>query len=277
MRTRDLKPGFFRDLELTELPHVTRLLYAGLWCFVDKRGRCEDNPKLIKADIFPYENVPVEKHLKLLEEHSFIRRYEVGGRRFIWVIRFRAHQHPHPKEQESTYPPAPDDDEPGYVPNPHLGTSQPAPRSGSDPASTSSTSSSSVPSGSSKPSSTSSPPTPEEVDVLVNAQNIYRVAERAFGRGMKPGEVESLREFEDEYTEGVWRYAFREAVELNKVSIRYIRAVCVRAAKEGIDDNRESHNGNGSRTSQRPAPEDDRPVIPVHTINLNEPYHRDLA
>lgn len=111
MRTRDLKPGFFRDLELSELPHVTRLLFAGLWCFADRRGRCPDNHKLIKADVFPYENVPVEKHLKLLADHDFIRRYEADGKKCIWIPRFKAHQKPHPAELESVLPPHPEDPE----------------------------------------------------------------------------------------------------------------------------------------------------------------------
>lgn len=136
MRTRDLKPGFFRDLELSELPHVTRLLFAGLWCFADRRGRCLDIPKLIKSDIFPYENVPVEKHLKLLDEHGFIERYQVDGVRYIWIPNFRRHQHPHPNEQESVIPPSPHDDDPWSGSKEHQGTSEGAPRSSPNPAST---------------------------------------------------------------------------------------------------------------------------------------------
>ncbi len=107
MRTRDLKPKFFRNQELAELhPHV-RLLYMGLWCFVDRAGRCLDNPKLIKADVFPFENVPVDKHLQTLADADFIERYQVGGKRYIWVKKFLAHQHPHPHETDSVLPPAP--------------------------------------------------------------------------------------------------------------------------------------------------------------------------
>lgn len=113
MRTRDLKPGFFRDLELTELPHVTRLLFAGLWCCADRRGRLQDIPKLIKSDIFPYENVPVEKHLKLLADHAFIKRYEEDGKKCIWIVRFKAHQKPHPNEAESVLPAHPEDPDGG--------------------------------------------------------------------------------------------------------------------------------------------------------------------
>lgn len=107
MRTRDLKPAFFRDLELTKLPPITRILYQGLWCRADKKGRQEDIAALIKADIFPLENVPVEKHLKQLADGGFIERYEVDGKRFIWIPKFLKHQHPHPKEPDSVLPEAP--------------------------------------------------------------------------------------------------------------------------------------------------------------------------
>ena len=146
MRTRDLKPGFFRNLELSELPPITRLLFAGLWCFSDRRGRCRDNPKLIKADVFPYENVPVEKHLKALAERGFIERYEVDGQRLIWIPTFHNHQHPHPNEQESMLPPSPNDPDfmsppgasegaPRYDSEEHQGDNGDAPRYSSNPAS----------------------------------------------------------------------------------------------------------------------------------------------
>ena len=113
--TRDLKPGFFRNVELAQLPAVTRLLYQGLWCVADKRGRLKDIPALIKSDVFPLENVPVEKHLKLLTEAGFIDRYESDGQRYIWVKTFLKHQHPHPKEPESVLPPSPADTDPVNV------------------------------------------------------------------------------------------------------------------------------------------------------------------
>ncbi|HEY8768748.1 MAG TPA: hypothetical protein VIP09_16065 [Dehalococcoidia bacterium] len=109
MRSRDLKPKFFRNQELAELHPYVRLLYIGLWCFVDRSGRCLDNSKLIKADVFPFENVPVEKHLQALTDHDFIERYEVDGKRYIWVKKFLLHQHPHPHEAESELPPSPGD------------------------------------------------------------------------------------------------------------------------------------------------------------------------
>lgn len=107
MRTRDLKPAFFRDLELTQLPPITRILYQGMWCRADRRGRQDGIVALIKSDIFPLEKVDIEKHLKLLADGGFIVLYEVDGKRLIWIPTFEKHQHPHPKEPESTLPPYP--------------------------------------------------------------------------------------------------------------------------------------------------------------------------
>ena len=100
MRTRDLKPAFFRDERLLDLPFHHRLLFAGLWCAADKKGRLKDQPKIIKADVFPSDNVPIEKMLTALAECRLIERYEALGLRCIWIPNFGKHQHPHPKEPD---------------------------------------------------------------------------------------------------------------------------------------------------------------------------------
>lgn len=111
-RIRALKPDFFKDEDLATLPYETRMLYSGLWCFADKEGRLEDRPKYLKAEIFPYDNINIEKHLNLLThpnisdrpEKVFIRRYTVDGRKYIDIPEFLKHQSPHNTEKESTIP-----------------------------------------------------------------------------------------------------------------------------------------------------------------------------
>lgn len=110
MRTRDLKPGFFRNPELKELRYEARLLFAGLWCMADRRGRLRDEAALIKADIMPYDNVKVEKLIDALAEKRLIIRYEADGCHYIWIPTFLKHQHPHPNEPESACPPCPAED-----------------------------------------------------------------------------------------------------------------------------------------------------------------------
>jgi hypothetical protein len=115
-RTRNIKPGFFKDEELVDLgPHVM-LCFAGLWTLADRDGRLEDRPRLIKAEVFPYTNVNVEKLLSALAEHKFIIRYEVDGEKYIQIRTWKKHQNPNIKEGASTIP-APFKHSSGTVPN----------------------------------------------------------------------------------------------------------------------------------------------------------------
>ena len=104
MRARSLKPGYFRNESLAELPFGARLLFAGLWCMADREGRLVDSAKRISADIFPYDRVPLERWLQELSVRSFIVRYEVDGTRYIQVTKWHRHQSPHVKEAPSTIP-----------------------------------------------------------------------------------------------------------------------------------------------------------------------------
>ena len=48
MRARNIKPGFFRDEQLMQVPPLGRILFAGLWCLADREGRLPDRPAQIK-------------------------------------------------------------------------------------------------------------------------------------------------------------------------------------------------------------------------------------
>ena len=108
MRSRNLKPGFFDDenLHLNLGPHHA-ILFAGLWCIADKDGKCEDRPIRIKANVMPYYSVDVDKMLKELEEQKFILRYSVNGNKYLKVLNFCKHQHPHHTEKDSIIPDPP--------------------------------------------------------------------------------------------------------------------------------------------------------------------------
>ncbi|WP_409266846.1 hypothetical protein [Massilia sp. BHUDP2] len=106
-RARNIKPGFFTNEELVELPFSTRLLFIGLWTLADREGRLEDKPKRIKMNLFPADSVDVDAALDELQASGFLKRYEVDGARFIQVLAFRKHQNPHRDEKASLIP-APD-------------------------------------------------------------------------------------------------------------------------------------------------------------------------
>ena len=112
-RIRYLKPEFFSDEDLAELAFQTRIAYAGLWCYADKEGRMEDRPKFLKAMIFPYDEVDIEKELQMLSEPKvsngvpFIIRYELDNLKLIEIVSWHKHQNPHHTEKDSIFPPAP--------------------------------------------------------------------------------------------------------------------------------------------------------------------------
>lgn len=106
-RARSIKPGFFCNDGLVELPFEVRLLFIGLWTLADREGRLEDRPKRIRAQIFPYDNVDVDKALDQLQAAGFVVRYEAEGTRCLQVVNFVKHQMPHHKEAASELPPLP--------------------------------------------------------------------------------------------------------------------------------------------------------------------------
>lgn len=103
-RARNIKPGFFKNEALVELAFEYRLLFQGLWCLADREGRLEDRPKKIKMEIFPADNVDVDKGLSELEKAGFILRYSSKEMKCIQVLNFEKHQNPHHKEKPSTIP-----------------------------------------------------------------------------------------------------------------------------------------------------------------------------
>lgn len=110
-RTRNIKPTFFRNEDLAECSVEARLLYIGLWTLADCCGRLEDRPRRIKMDLFPADALEVKPLLDELEGKGFIRRYEVDGRKLLWVPKFVANQCISWKEAKrgSDLPPHPDD------------------------------------------------------------------------------------------------------------------------------------------------------------------------
>lgn len=117
-RSRNLKPGFFKNETLAECSPLARLLFAGLWCLADRSGRLEDRPKRIRAELLPYDDGSVDDMLNELHQAGFILRYQVGEQRLIQVLNFGKHQTPHHKEPASTIP-APDSPKsnPGQAPD----------------------------------------------------------------------------------------------------------------------------------------------------------------
>jgi len=128
-RTRLLKPGFFQNEQLADLPMSARLLFAGLWTIADRAGRLEDRPKRIKALLFPFDaDVEMDDLLAGLCRGGFIRRYEAEQVAVIQIVRFLEHQKPHKNEPPSVLPRESKDS--GQIPTLPPGLKDPVSRSG---------------------------------------------------------------------------------------------------------------------------------------------------
>lgn len=103
-RSRNIKPGFFKNELLPDISFQGRLLFIGLWTIADKSGRLEYRPRKIKGELFPYEECPVETIINDLERLDFIQVYEVNNNKYIQIVNFNKHQNPHVREADSTIP-----------------------------------------------------------------------------------------------------------------------------------------------------------------------------
>ena len=104
MRARNIKPSFFKNPDLGECSPQARLGFIGLWCMADREGRVLDRAKLVKAELFPYDDMDTEAILCELADCGLIKRYEAKGQKVIWIVNFAKHQSPHFKEKSSELP-----------------------------------------------------------------------------------------------------------------------------------------------------------------------------
>lgn len=98
MRIRSIKPEFWTSEDIAALDWPTRLLFIGLWSYVDDNGVGRDNAKLIMADLFPLEDEPrdtlatVSRGLQALCDGGQIARYTVDGKPYLYVNAWESHQ-----------------------------------------------------------------------------------------------------------------------------------------------------------------------------------------
>lgn len=103
-RTRQVKPSFFVNEDMVELPFHTRLLFIGLLTIADRRGILEDRPKKIKMALFPADNLDIDKSLSELDQYRFIHRYTIEDVGYIHIVEFIKHQNPHKDEKPNNMP-----------------------------------------------------------------------------------------------------------------------------------------------------------------------------
>ena len=110
-RIRTIKPGFFASEDVACLSIRARLTWIGLWTYADDLGRGKDNTRLIKAALYPLDDVTlrgIDDDLAELETNGRIRRYEVDGSHYLQVVAFDEHQRIN-RPTPSKIPPPPED------------------------------------------------------------------------------------------------------------------------------------------------------------------------
>jgi hypothetical protein len=100
MRIRSIKPEFWRSDDIDALDWHHRLVFVGLWSYVDDNGVGLDKLASICADLFAgdMERDPVETlnrvstALKAFAERGLIERYSVEGKAYLIVTGWKRHQ-----------------------------------------------------------------------------------------------------------------------------------------------------------------------------------------
>ncbi|AMS02075.1 replication initiation protein [Mycobacterium phage Panchino] len=101
VRIRSIKPEFWRSEDISAIEEWgTRLLFIGLWSYVDDNGVGLDRVPLIAADLFaddlardPRETLArVSRGLQQLSAAGRIVRYTLDGKQFLYVNNWEKHQ-----------------------------------------------------------------------------------------------------------------------------------------------------------------------------------------
>lgn len=139
-RIRTVKPSIFGSLTVCAWPLEVRWTFLGLFTYADDHGRGLNEPKLIKAALWPMDEritpLKVAQHVALIEATGPLHTYETAGQRLLHITSWLEHQRiSHPTD--SILPPCPNCPEPpsplrnssGTVPEPLANGSGPRARS----------------------------------------------------------------------------------------------------------------------------------------------------
>ncbi|RJU01996.1 hypothetical protein D6T65_05085 [Arthrobacter frigidicola] len=100
MRIRSIKPEFWRSEDITTLDWDDRLIFIGLWSYVDDNGVGMDRLASITADLFAGDLeressetfARVSRGLQNLFEAGRISRYTVDGKKYLHITNWSKHQ-----------------------------------------------------------------------------------------------------------------------------------------------------------------------------------------
>lgn len=94
-RIRTIKPEFWTSEQVMDCKPLTRLLFIGLWNFVDDYGRAPVAPRTIKAQVMPGDEITGQQIQTMLQELSsagLILFYAVDGKEYFEITGWSKHQ-----------------------------------------------------------------------------------------------------------------------------------------------------------------------------------------
>ena len=95
-RIRTIKPSFWTDEDLSELPPETHMLAASLLNYSDDEGYFNANPKLVKASCCPLreDSTNVRRGLEQLQKMGYLRlgKSRDDGKSYGHILTFSDHQ-----------------------------------------------------------------------------------------------------------------------------------------------------------------------------------------
>lgn len=94
-KIRAIHPGFWNDTTLAECSQSARLFYIGLWNFADDAGVFEWHERLLRSQVFPFdENVDVRGLLDELLQHGRLVKFSSNGKDYGLILNFPKYQKP---------------------------------------------------------------------------------------------------------------------------------------------------------------------------------------
>jgi len=91
-RIRTIKPEFWTDETIVELPLECRLLFIGMWNFCDDQGFIDYRPKQIKMRVMPADDIDIVEALRILVRASLVLVWEAETGLVLQVRNWTKHQ-----------------------------------------------------------------------------------------------------------------------------------------------------------------------------------------
>lgn len=110
-KIRTIKPELYKHEGLFDAEQQSglplRFAFTGLFTCCDREGRFKWQPRSLKSDIMPYDEVDFKQILNALFQAGFIKKYIYEGKLYGFIPAWHNHQPIHQSEPASILP-APD-------------------------------------------------------------------------------------------------------------------------------------------------------------------------